>query len=122
MGKNYCENRKLKKKGEVYFIKCGNLYKIGATTTLYTRLHSLQVANPGKCKLIHSIKTNDMYLTERLFKDMFTRVNTRGEWFDLSPKDIDYIKSGTYTDAIMRSIGVVESWTRVPDVLDCVAG
>jgi len=105
--------------GEVYFIKAGEYYKIGATRDLYGRFASIQVTNPNKCVLVHRIKTNNMRKTERLFKAMFTRTNAleRGEWFTLTDRDIAYIKSGCYSDAIKESIGDVVNWTRIPEII-----
>lgn len=117
MGRNYSENRQnIIKKGEVYFIKVGNFHKIGATKNLCARFSTIQVANPTKCELVHKIKTNDMYLTERLFKAMFARLNMKGEWFTLSDADITYIKSGNYSKVIQDSIGNIKQWTRIPSL------
>jgi hypothetical protein len=116
MGRNFCENRTSTVKGEVYFIQCGSLFKIGATKDLSSRFNAIQTANPVECKLIHSIKTNDMYCTERLFKVMFCRVNVMGEWFELTRNDIAYIKSGNYSQSIVNSIGNTDSWRRLPEI------
>lgn len=107
MGRNYYEQRKQKVKGEVYIIRVGDRFKIGATINLYSRMISLQTANPQDIELIHRIKTNDMYLTEKLFQALFERDGKRehGEWFLLSDKDIEYIKSSKYSKSIMESIG-----------------
>lgn len=94
--------------GEVYFIKVDKYYKIGATRDLYGRFKSIQVCTPFECELVHSIKTNDMRRTERLFHNMFVRKLHKGEWFELSDKDIGYIKSGRYSKAIMNSIGLID--------------
>jgi hypothetical protein len=102
---NYSENRKKVTWGTVYFIKCGQYYKIGATKDVKSRLSSIRVTNPCDCELIHIVKTENMYLTERLFKSMFGRANLKGEWFSLTPENIEYIKSGNYSDAIKRSLG-----------------
>lgn len=94
--------------GEIYFIKVGNYYKIGATRDLYKRFHSIQVCNPEKCSIVHSIKTNDMKLTERLFHYQFERKKLQGEWYQLTDADIAYIKSGQYSKAITKSIGPID--------------
>jgi K+/H+ antiporter YhaU regulatory subunit KhtT len=106
--------------GEVYFIKSGEFCKIGATRNLYGRFKSIQVTNPVECVLIHSIKTNNMRRTEKLFKAMFEHADAleRGEWFRLTDKDIAYIKAGKYSPAIMRSIGDTDNWTRVPEIIE----
>lgn len=110
MGRNYYENRKEVISGDVYCIKVGDYYKIGATRHLYSRLISLQTGMPAKILLIHKIKSSNMYLTEKLFQAMFERNDKleRGEWFTLSNKDITYIKTGRYSKAIMDSIGIMD--------------
>lgn len=94
--------------GEVYFIKCGDSFKIGSTRDLYSRFMTLQVANTEKIELVHSIKTANMKLTEKLFQSLFEKDDKRerGEWFSLTDKDIQYIKSGNYSKSIIDSIGV----------------
>ena len=103
--------------GEVYFIKVGDFYKIGATRNLYGRLHAIQVCNPIECTLIHKVKTSNMRLTEKLFKDRFGRLNVRGEWFDLSDIDIAYIKAGRYSKRIIESIGDANEPLTMPDLI-----
>jgi hypothetical protein len=103
--------------GEVYFIKVGDYYKIGATRDLYGRLHTIQVCNPTECILIHKIKTSNMRLTEKLFKSRFGRLNMRGEWFTLSDADIVYIKAGRYSKSIIDSIGDANKPLVMPDLL-----
>lgn len=114
MGRSYCEHRKDIKIGEVYFIKIGDYYKIGATRCLSDRISELQIANPTKIELVARVKTNDMNQTERLFQALFERDDKLecGEWFRLTDADIAYIKQGTYSKAIMDSIGDLKEWTR----------
>jgi hypothetical protein len=103
--------------GEVYFIQVGDFYKIGATRDLYSRLHTIQVCNPTECILIHRVKTSNMRLTEKLFKNHFGKLNVRGEWFALSDSDITYIKSGKYSKSIVDSIGDANKPLTMPDLL-----
>lgn len=102
---NYSENRKQVTWGKVYFIKCGQYFKIGMSKNVYARFASIRVTNPCECELIHTVESENVYLTERLFKSMFGRVNIRGEWFELTSKDIDYIKAGNYSASIKQSLG-----------------
>ena len=104
-------------KGYVYFIECQGFFKIGCSKDPKLRLNDMQVLNPFKCELIHTIKTNDMYLTERLFKDKFIKLNMRGEWFKLSYSDFAYIKLGKYDDDINKSIGNAFNPARIPNIL-----
>ena len=119
MGRSYHEQRKAVVIGDVYFVKVGDYYKIGATIHLYSRIHGLQLANPIPIELIHSIKTSDMYKTERLFQALFERDDKleRGEWFTLSDADIAYIKSGNYSKRIIESIGVANDPLIMPDLI-----
>jgi len=94
--------------GDIYVIKVGEFYKIGSTRDLYGRFKTIQVCNPTECTLIHSFKTNDMKLTEKLFHSLFAHNVARGEWFTLSDKDIAYIKAGQYSKAIADSIGIID--------------
>jgi len=104
-------------KGYVYFIKCDKYYKIGATTDVYSRFHSIQVCNPFDISLFHVIKSDDMYLTEKLFQDMFGRVERRGEWFELSEKNLQYIKNGNYSSRITASIGKANEPLTMPELI-----
>jgi hypothetical protein len=119
MGRSYCEQRSAVVIGDVYFIKIGDYYKIGATRHLYGRIHGLQLANPIPIKLIHSIKTSDMNKTERLFQALFERDDKleRGEWFRLTDEDIKYIKVGEYSQEIIDSIGNASKPIIIPDML-----
>lgn len=114
MGRSYHKQRTDIIKGDVYFIKVGDRYKIGATTDLYGRIVNLQTANPQKIALMHRVKTNNMYLTEKLFQSLFERDDKRerGEWFNLTDKDIQYIKSGNYSKSIIDSMGVWDNGSR----------
>jgi hypothetical protein len=104
-------------KGYVYFIKCADWYKIGATTDVYGRFHSIQVCNPFDVSLFHVIKTDNMHLTEKLFQGMFGRAEKRGEWYELSEKNLEYIKSGKYSKRIIESIGEANELLSMPDLL-----
>lgn len=103
-------------KGYVYFIKCGYFYKVGSTKNIYSRFHSIQVANPEDVSLFHVIKTDDMRLTEKLFQALFGRIERRGEWFELSDKNLKYIKGGDYSSRIMESIGDAAKPFVMPDL------
>ena len=119
MGRSYRERCMKVEKGDVYIVRIGKFYKIGATRWLNSRLHSLQVGIPESIEVIARIKSNDMYRTERLFQAMFIRDDKleRGEWFNLAPADLAYIKAGSYSDEIEESIGDVENWTRIPEII-----
>lgn len=91
--------------GYVYLVTFNNeYYKIGVTKNIENRMKQLSLPFPVKLQLIHLIKTNNMYLTEKLFHEFFCIKRCKGEWFKLNPDDVKYIKSGKYTEIIMNSI------------------
>ena len=104
-------------KGYVYFIQCDKWFKIGATTDVYGRFHNIQVCNPFDVTLFHVIKSDNMRLTEKLFQGMFGRAEKRGEWFELSEKNLQYIKSGKYSKSILESIGAANDPLTMPDLI-----
>lgn len=92
-------------KGYVYFITTNyKEYKIGLSTNLEKRMGEYTNL-PYKPITIHLIKSNDCYLTEKLFHEYFKEKRLRGEWFKLNDKDIKFIKSEKYTKEIIESIG-----------------
>lgn len=117
MGRNYVENRKTKTKGSVYVIRCGDLFKIGATRNVYSRFNSLQTSNPQECEMILELKSNNMFLTERLLKSKYSRLNMKGEWFKLTPLDVFNIRIGNYDERITKSTGNTKKWTQIPSVI-----
>lgn len=91
--------------GIIYFVTDdSNFVKIGLSTDFKSRFLSFQAINPS-IRTIHLIKSLDIVKTEKLFHEYFKLKRTKGEWFKLSQKDIDYILSGKYTKEIMDSIG-----------------
>ena len=80
--------------GFVYLIKIKdkNKYKIGLTSNLKQRISSLSNQNPFEIKLITAIENNDIYKLESELHKKFADKNIKGEWFELSQKDVDYIK------------------------------
>ena len=73
-------------------IKDKNKYKIGLTSNLKQRISSLSNQNPFEIKLITAIENNDIYKLESELHKKFADKNIKGEWFELSQKDVDYIK------------------------------
>lgn len=104
-------------KGVVYFIRCGDVYKIGATRDLKSRIAAIQTTNPIKCEVVHSIKTNDMKLTERLVQSFYEHRRVMGEWFSLTTLDVFNLKTGNYPNRITESAGNTQEWTRIPSVI-----
>ncbi len=63
------------KNQEVYFIRCGNYIKIGASDDVYRRLRDLQGSNPYPLELI-ATDTD-----EELWHNIFSHRLHRHEWF-----------------------------------------
>lgn len=71
-----------------YIIKGQNgIYKIGCTSNIKKRFSNLMVANPS-ISIEFVINKN----VEKKLHDIFACKNVSGEWFNLSKKDLEYIK------------------------------
>lgn len=94
-----------KTEGHIYFITYDNkYYKIGKAKNLKNRIKVFSVEMPGEISVTHTVHSKDTWLTENLFHEYFKQKRIKGEWFDLSEKDLEYVKKGKYTKAIMKSI------------------
>ena len=80
----------LKSVSVVYFIKNGNRVKIGTTKDVQSRIKSFRVANPNNLKLLATIVGGREL--ERELHEKFSSCHIIGEWFNLSPDILDYIK------------------------------
>lgn len=82
------------KPGYVYLIQSENgQYKIGKSNNPSQRCKIFGLKLPFKVELIHLVKTDDMSKLETELHKHFASQRINGEWFSLSPEDIDYIKS-----------------------------
>lgn len=64
--------------------------KVGVTTSLKTRLATLQTGNPQPIELVASFATPGHEFAEwfeRCFHDINAEKRLTGEWFDIDPKD-----------------------------------
>ena len=79
----------------LYFIKCNKYVKIGISQRPLSRLHSIQVGNPYKCRIILLLKfpsKREAIEAEETLHQTFHDINKRGEWF-VYTKTVDrYIK------------------------------
>lgn len=77
----------------VYIIKCGPTYKIGRTRDLDRRLAdwSPTPAYPIEVKLV--IKAKDSRQAEKDLHNHFADKRLRGEWFELTELDVEYVRS-----------------------------
>lgn len=67
--------------GYVYFMKAGNVVKIGFTTNPRARLHSLQTGCADPAIIVKIVEGTRR--KERYFHKRFEIYRLKGEWFDL---------------------------------------
>jgi len=68
--------------GYVYFMRSGNVVKIGFSTNPRGRVKSLRTARPEASFICKIVKGGPA--TERKFHERFAAYRQAGEWFDLS--------------------------------------
>ena len=100
--KNYCSSSKEKikdtpqeiniKYGFVYLTKSGRFYKIGKADFVEKRNYEIGLKLPEESKVIHTIKTDDPFGVEAYWHQRFKIKRKKGEWFDLSSKDVQAFK------------------------------
>lgn len=79
--------------GHVYLIKSSEgVYKIGKAVSVKDRMKSFGITLPFDIELIHTIDTSDYTKLELELHERFAAKRLRGEWFTLSPEDVEYIK------------------------------
>lgn len=87
-------SNRLPRKGNVYVMRCGDVYKIGLSTSPERR--KLQIAEyvPGNIEIILTLNTWDMYGLEQSLHSTFlgSKVSGQREWFFLTPDDIEFIR------------------------------
>lgn len=81
------------KHGFVYLLQSvTGAYKIGFTANPKSRLRTFNVKLPFEVSYIALIETRDCAQLETDLHSMFANKRINGEWFNLSPDDVDYIK------------------------------
>lgn len=75
----------------VYFIRSGDLIKIGYTSDLQNRKSSLQTNNPTKIEILKTIPGG--YEVEQQLHHKFAHLNKQGEWFFAAQELLDFITS-----------------------------
>jgi hypothetical protein len=78
--------------GFVYLMKSGRHFKIGRTKSLGRREWELGIKIPVPPTTVHSIETDDPVGVEEYWHQRFSEKRGEGEWFNLSPDDIDAFK------------------------------
>ena len=82
--------------GFVYLIKSGRYYKIGRSISAEKRHYEINLLLPEKAKLIHKIKTDDPVGIEAYWHKRFEDKRARGEWFELSAKDVKVFRQRSF--------------------------
>lgn len=90
----------------VYFIKESGKHhiKIGKADDPEQRKKELSTGTPHHHEIVHLIKSETAYKTEKLFHRYFSEKRLTGEWFDLSEKELRWIQRGDYPREIEDSI------------------
>lgn len=88
----YTPRPKAPEKGYVYLIKRDGLYKIGITKSIKSRISQMKTSSATPIELICEKFCDDMLAVETALHIQFADKRVRGEWFDLSPEDVEYIK------------------------------
>lgn len=87
------EKRAQNSLGFVYLLQSqSGHYKIGRTTNPQNRLKTFSVKLPFEVEYICLIQVQDMYQMESELHTRFAEKRINGEWFNLSPEDVNYIK------------------------------
>lgn len=82
------------RQGFVYLLQSDTgFYKIGRTKNPKSRSKTFGVQLPFEVKFIATIATPDMHSLEAELHAHFASKRVNGEWFNLSPEDVGYIKS-----------------------------
>lgn len=88
------ERRKRKAPGFVYLIRSEvGYYKIGRTVNPDDRIRTFSVRLPFRVEYEHLIKCEDQRALEKQLHTKFADKRIDGEWFELTPDDVAYIKS-----------------------------
>jgi hypothetical protein len=72
--------------GYVYFLRCGQFYKIGRSKSLKQRFMGFPF--PEKPRLIKVVHCLDYGILEKALHALFAHKRTQGEWFDLSDEEV----------------------------------
>lgn len=79
--------------GYVYLIQSPTgAYKIGRTANPTDRMKTFSVKLPFEVEYVCVIQTEDMLGLENQLHNQFAHLRINGEWFQLSPDDVEYIK------------------------------
>lgn len=86
-------NKPAEIKGWVYLLKSPlGAFKIGRTKNPNDRLKTFKTSLPFEVEYLHLIETPDMVGLEQVLHLRYHNKRVNGEWFNLSPDDVAYIK------------------------------
>lgn len=90
---NFTGWRAARETGYIYFIRCNQYIKIGKTSNLYQRVHSLQGSNPHELKLVGIYASASLTVDEKFFHNEVKKIanKIRGEWFVSNSDLVKYI-------------------------------
>ena len=82
-----------KKSNYVYLIRAGNgLTKIGISYDIQKRLNMLNTASPVELSLLFFFEPSNAVKTEKYLHIKFDKKRVKGEWFNLSDSEIEWIR------------------------------
>ncbi|WP_100010124.1 GIY-YIG nuclease family protein [Lentibacillus sediminis] len=93
--------------GYVYFVRESGkrLVKIGkAKDPEERKKNDFGTLMPYDFETIHIISSDNYHKTEKLFHHYFSDKRMKGEWFDLTGKDINWVQRGNFPREIADSI------------------
>lgn len=97
----------------VYIVECQGLYKIGKTTDLKARLLAIQAMNPFPLKVVHVIPSEQYGIVEKALHKIFSSKRLGGEWFELSPEELNEVKSLSVQDIVARASRIETTPSRI---------
>lgn len=87
------KKQKRKRTGYVYLLQAeSGLYKIGKALDPSNRHKTFGVQLPFQVEFICTIKSDDYDALELELHETFKGFRVKGEWFNLAPEDVEYIK------------------------------
>lgn len=78
--------------GFIYVIKCNDLHKIGKSKQVTKRIEKFETIYPHDLEVVFVAKVNDMHGAECYLHSKFSSQRIKGEWFNLTPNDVDQIR------------------------------